>query len=337
MRGPCHGGEGAALGGRMLRIHFTPEDLARVRIAGSPDPLWEVAFSLHRLQDTRGRRAYADWFRVALPKLTRTPLGAAVRGTLHQLLPRADYFPDFLTPPEAADGLDAGFAAILDTPPDRVRGELETLARRVGAPSWAGGLVQRRAREEIVGVLRAYHSAVIAPHHDRMRAEFDSERATLGRALLDGGVDGLLSGLGPGVRWRSPVLEVDYVEDRDVHLNGRGLRLVPSYFCRYRPVTFADPEREPALLYPLSHAGTGAAPGGASLDALLGQTRAAALRVAGVGATTTELARALDVSPATASYHTAVLREAGLIFSRRCSNTVLHTLTPTGAALLRTR
>lgn len=321
----------------MLRIHFTPEDLARVRIAGAPDPLWEVAFSLHRLQDTRGRRAFTDWFRTALPRLTGTPLGAAVRGTLHHVLPRAGYFPDFLTPPEAADGLDAGCAAILDTPPERVRREVETLARRVGAPGWAGQLVQRRAREELVDVVRAYHSAVIAPHHDRMRAAFDSERATLGRAVLDGGVDGLLSGLGPGLRWRAPVLEVDYFGDRDLHLNGRGLRLVPSYFCRYLPVAFADPEREPALFYPLSHSGTGAAPGGASLDALLGQTRAAALRVAGAGATTTELARALDVSPATASYHTSVLREAGLIFSRRRSNTVLHTLTPTGAALLRTR
>ncbi|WP_416974584.1 hypothetical protein [Streptomyces sp. 4F14] len=71
-------------------------------------------------------------------------------------------------------------------------------------------MTQRRAREELVGVLRACHSAVIAPHHDRMRAAFDSERATLGRAVLDGGVDGLLDGVGPGLRWRSPVLEVDY-------------------------------------------------------------------------------------------------------------------------------
>ncbi|HEY8978626.1 MAG TPA: helix-turn-helix domain-containing protein [Streptomyces sp.] len=323
----------------MLRIHFTPEDLARVRIAGAPDPLWEITFSLHRLQDTRGRRAFADWYRAALPKLTGTPLGAAVRSTLHHLLPRADYFPDFLTPPEAADGLDAGCAAILDTPPERVRQELDTLARRVGAPRWTERLVHRRDREELVAVLRAYHAAVIAPHDDRMRTRIDSERAMLGRAVLDGGVDGLLGALGPGLRWRRPVLEVDYATDRDLHLNGRGLRLIPSYFCRYRPVTFADPEREPALLYPLTRLEPveGSIPDGASLDALLGQTRAAALRVAGLGATTSELARALDVSPATASYHTSVLRDAGLIFSRRSCNTVLHTLTPTGAALLRPR
>jgi DNA-binding transcriptional ArsR family regulator len=42
------------------------------------------------------------------------------------------------------------------------------------------------------------------------------------------------------------------------------------------------------------------------------------------------------VTPTTASHHTNVLRDAGLITSHRHANTVLHTLTPLGAALLRT-
>lgn len=327
----------------MLRIHFTPEDLARVRIAAAPDPLWETTFSLHRLQSARGRWAFADWHRVARLKLTGTPLGTAVLKMLRQVLPGARYFPDFLTPSEAEEGLEAGCAAILDTPPERVRREVETLARVVGAPSWVGRLTERQPREELVRVLRAYHSAVIAPHSDRIRAKLDSERAMLGRLVLDGGVEGLLAGLKPGMHWRSPVLEVDYCADRDVYLNGRGLRLIPSYFCWHRPVSFADPELEPVLLYPLNHSrtgtgagvGTGGLPGDTSLGALLGQTRAAALRVAGLGATTSELARALGVSPSTATHHTAVLRDAGLITSHRYANTVLHTLTPTGAALLR--
>ena len=51
--------------------------------------------------------------------------------------------------------------------------------------------------------------------------------------------------------------------------------------------------------------------------------------------TTSELARFLGVSPATATHHTTVLRDAGLSTSRRLQNTVLHTLTPLGAAMLR--
>jgi hypothetical protein len=41
------------------------------------------------------------------------------------------------------------------------------------------------------------------------------------------------------------------------------------------------------------------------------------------------------VSAANASHHTTVLRDSGLIASHRHANTVLHTLTPLGAALLR--
>ncbi|MFE6663226.1 ArsR/SmtB family transcription factor [Streptomyces sp. NPDC057697] len=321
----------------MLRIHFTTEDLTRIRIARTPDPLWEIAFSLHRLQSARGRWAFAEWHRAARTKLTGTPLGTAVRRVLLQVLPRARYFPDFLTPPEAEEGLAAGCAAILDTPPDRVRREVAALDRIVGAPAWAARLTERRPREELVSALRAYHSAVIAPHDDRIRARIDGQRALLGRTVLDGGLDGLLAGLKPGMHWRPPVLEVDYADDRDMYLNGRGLRLVPSYFCWHRAVTFADPGLGPALLYPLHRSRTPgpALPRDVSLGALLGRTRAAALRTVVLGATTSELARALGVSPATATHHASVLRDAGLIDSRRYANTVLHTVTPAGAALLR--
>src|SRR3712207_7714020 len=41
------------------------------------------------------------------------------------------------------------------------------------------------------------------------------------------------------------------------------------------------------------------------------------LRAVGAGATTTEIARRLQISAATASHHTGVLRDAGLVASRR--------------------
>jgi DNA-binding transcriptional ArsR family regulator len=71
------------------------------------------------------------------------------------------------------------------------------------------------------------------------------------------------------------------------------------------------------------------------LGGLLGDTRARALgEIAGAACTTTELARRVGVSPATASHHASVLREAGLITSRRYGSTVLHRITARGAALL---
>jgi DNA-binding transcriptional ArsR family regulator len=321
----------------VLRIHFTPEDLRRLHVASTPDPLWEIASSLHRLQTTQGRWAYADWHRDTRATLAGTPLGAAVRRLLVPLLPRARYLPDFLTPAESADGLDRGLAAIIDTRPTRVAHELSLLRSSSGAPTWAPRLVERPAREELAKILRAYHDAVIAPHHDRMHAEITGERAQRAHEVLDTGVDGLLSGLSPAMRWHPPVLHVDYVEDRDLYLAGRGLRLVPTYFCWQSPVSMADPQLRPVLIYPLHHNRPPAPvrPADASLAALLGRTRAAALRSVASGATTSELARCLGISPATATHHTTVLRDSGLTTSRRVGNTVLHTLTPLGAALLR--
>ena len=47
----------------MLRIHFTPRDLARVTVATKPAPLWEVLLSLHMLQHSDGRLIFEDWRR----------------------------------------------------------------------------------------------------------------------------------------------------------------------------------------------------------------------------------------------------------------------------------
>jgi DNA-binding transcriptional ArsR family regulator len=71
-----------------------------------------------------------------------------------------------------------------------------------------------------------------------------------------------------------------------------------------------------------------------ALAALLGRTRAAALACIGSGCTTTELAIRLGVSASAASQHATVLREAGLILTRRQGSAVLHTLTPLGFSLL---
>ncbi|MFJ8560960.1 ArsR family transcriptional regulator [Streptomyces microflavus] len=328
----------------MLRIHFTDADLARTRIATAPDPVWEIAVSLHRLQSRKGRWAYAGWYREARRQLREKGLERALRGVLLPLYPRAAYFPDFLTPADAVGDLDAGLESILATPPRRVLGELGILDRTVGAPAWAGQLAGRAARTEFAGILRAYHDAVIAPHEEEVRARVEAERAVRCRGLLDGGTDGMLAGLGPMLRWRPPVLEVAYprqADDRDLHLNGRGLTLVPSYFNWGEPVAFADPGLPPVLWYSLLHE---PGPPGSPLRAddpvrclvnLLGRARAVALRAAATGATTGEIARAAGVSASSASRHATALRDAGLVTTVRTGPSVLHTLTPAGASLLR--
>ncbi|WP_017595542.1 ArsR/SmtB family transcription factor [Nocardiopsis potens] len=328
----------------MLRIHFTDADLARTRVADSPDPLWELVMSLHRLQNRQGRSGLADWYTAARRDLAGSGISADVKNRLVPIAPRSQYFPDFLTPPEAAEGLEAGLEAIAALP----RRELDHQLGRVAAdrgrlPGWVRALGDgdARARNELLDLLRGYHRTVLEPHWDRITTAADADRAARARTVLSGGTDGLLSGFAPMMRWEPPVLHVTYIDgdDIDLHLQGRGLRLIPSYFCRQKPVALADHDLPPVLVYPVYN-GTALpsapAPDRAAeaLGALLGTTRAAALAAVADGATTGELAARLSISPAAASHHTRVLRDAGLIISIRERNRVLHTLTSTGSDLL---
>jgi DNA-binding transcriptional ArsR family regulator len=321
----------------MLRIIFTERDLTRVRLAATPDPLWEITNSLDRLQTRRGRWAYAPWYRSTQEALTDPDLNRMVNDLLLPLFPRAAYFPDFLTPPAALEGLEAGIEAVLATPSARVTRELKTLALVHRAPSWAGRLAAGEMRTELGTALRTYHQKVIEPHHDSIEEALEGDRLLRSKALMRGGVDQLLKSYWPLMRWQYPVLEVQYPYDRTLHLGGRGLLLSPSYFCWHYPVALADDELPPMLSYPLLHKvhNDSAEPQKPSTAALLGTTRAAVLQATSEGLTTGEIATRVGVGAPTASHHLNVLRDSGLITSQRHQTTVLHVLTPLGAALLR--
>lgn len=108
------------------------------------------------------------------------------------------------------------------------------------------------------------------------------------------------------------------------------------------PTMIGTGPNPPRLLYPAARLGALTAKPrqvripvpSKALAALLGPTRAEALLTLAVGCGTFELAERLGVSPTAGSKHTAVLREAGLITTHRDRNTVLHSLTPLGNALL---
>ncbi|MFI2288663.1 ArsR/SmtB family transcription factor [Streptomyces niveus] len=322
----------------MLRIHFTGRDLGAVRMAAGPDPLWETILSFHRLRDRRGPLVFGEW-----RTETRVRLKAETR-LLGALIPKRGYFPDFLTPAESRIGLAEGLEALRATPGERVRAELALLAAGPPAfPARAAALGDDDPAAELgllAGALRAYHRAAVEPYWPHIRARAEADRVARGRALLDGGADALLATLPPMIRWRAPVLEADYPVDRELALDGRGLLLQPSFFCRATPVVHRDPALPPVLVYPVTYAhapvavGHGGRGAGPSLGRLVGRTRSAVLGAIAHGTTTSELARRAGVSLASASQHACVLREAGLVVTLRHGNAVLHTLTPLGAALL---
>nr|WP_238353559.1 winged helix-turn-helix domain-containing protein [Kribbella solani] len=312
--------------------------MTRVTVATRPAPLWEVLLSLHMLQQSDGRLIFEDWRRQV-----RTKVAPDQMRLLLELTPPKGYSPDFLTPAESAPDFDSALELALATPRQQVHSQLDLLGKYRPPSPWTRELAQggRLSMQKLGRAIRTYHDAAIAPYWKSIGTHVSADHAHRGEALARHGVDRLLSSLHPRVRWVAPVLQVLDMNDRDLYLDGRGIELQPSAFCWQVPTKLRDPGLKPILVYPIQHApgilrqaSVEATPSSDPLGSLLGSTRAAALEATVAGCTTTELAKRCRISPAAASHQATVLREAGLITTRRAGASVRHEITQLGIWLL---
>ncbi|GAB2791556.1 ArsR/SmtB family transcription factor [Amycolatopsis magusensis] len=325
----------------MLRIHFSVEDLVRIRILDQPQSMWELLLSLHLVQTTQGDPVFGRWRRDLRRRLTPTTR------MLTTLARPKGYSPDFLTPATDAPGLEAGLESLLSTSREQLRTDMSKLAAQVDLPPWASSVADggRHTMRHLAVALREYHTAAVEPYWRSISCHVRADRDRRIETAATGGMESVLESLHPAVRWKSPVLEVAYPVEQDLHLEGRGLVLVPSFFCWRLPISLADQSRRPMLVYPVQRdtdwaigdeqrSGTSART--RSLTVLMGPTRATVLQTIGrtPRITTTELARAVGISLAGASQHATVLRNAGLVRTDRGYRSAVHQVSRLGADLL---
>jgi DNA-binding transcriptional ArsR family regulator len=321
-----------------LRIHFTSADLARVTVAPYADMLWELALSLTVLQTPQAPSVFRPWRAGATGALAAPGVRGSTR-LLTTLVAAQGPFPDFLTPardPTRPGGLPTAVDLVRGTPRAVLRGDLPRVFQRRRPPTWVRELAAGEPRRlaAVADAVRTYGEAVVVPHQRTIDAAVDTDQGLRTRDLLHGGVHRLLGGLPAPLRWTPPVLETAYPIDRDLHLAGRGLTLVPAYFCWGTPVTLIDPDLPPVLVYPAAPRSGRPDPARGRLAELLGRTRAEALLALRVPQSTSELAGRIGTSVASAGRHTGVLRECGLIRSTRQAGTVVHVVTALGRRLL---
>jgi DNA-binding transcriptional ArsR family regulator len=310
----------------MIRLRLGVEDVARTRFA-APGPYCELPVSAQVIQQPA-----SPFRRLCAATGIRLPPSA---GRLMEVVPARGNVPDFLAP-EGASSLEEAVEVVMSTPDRLVRDDVATLPRPA-ASSWlldlAGGCVA--ARKALASSLRDYHDEVLAPTWPAIERALDADLRFRAWQLATKGVAATVASLHPGIRWRDGVVEVDGPLDKDVDLAGRGLQLMPSLWTR---PGFTVRWTQPTLVYPLGRFAWAAPPtiDGESdpLASVLGTTRARVLRTLADEHTTSGLARALEISLASASTHAAVLRDACLVTSRRQGQSVRHTLTPLGARWL---
>ncbi|MEV7280040.1 helix-turn-helix domain-containing protein [Streptomyces sp. NPDC093111] len=316
----------------MLRIHFTADDIAALRFAPRPAPLQELHAALTTAVAPRAAPLFGPW------------RGRVLRALPAASTPLADLAPSgrpptFLDVDVEGDTLAAGFAHIRSTSPGTVRSELERVYGTAPAPPWIQGLYAGDATAWRT-VRRAQHAAyetVLAPVWSVVQDLHRDEFTRHALAVAAHGPAAALTALAPGSRFHEGVWEWPGARARDVRLARRGLVLLPTFHHPAGPLLQDLPGRPVLLTYPagpgLPPVPQGPGPRDEALAPVLGRTRAELLRLLAAPHTTTDLARALRVSNATASAHAAALRAAGLVTTRRTGRSVTHERTSLGALL----
>ncbi|WP_326821223.1 ArsR/SmtB family transcription factor [Streptosporangium sp. NBC_01756] len=310
---------------------FTPGDVARIRFAFSP--IWELVASLRALRDPAGHSLHLPWVRAVRPRLDGAELAE-----LFALVPLRGYLVDFLTPTPQTPIPD--FAADLDrvrrTPP----------ARAAEEAGWVTGsdprVIERFRTDPEAGVARVadtlerYWEAAFAEFWPRIYGLLEADVLRRSRQLAVGGARELFTDLHPSVRWRGDRLSVTRSWDYSEPIGGDGLVLVPTAFYWPDTAVMVEPY-QPMLLYPATGVGTlwtsGPPPAPGALAALLGRTRAQILTALADPATTTALARRMELTPGAVSQHLTVLADGGLVTRRRLGREVVYRRTPVGDSL----
>ncbi|SEL98561.1 ArsR/SmtB family transcription factor [Streptacidiphilus jiangxiensis] len=314
----------------MLRLRLTADDLARTRFAPQPAPLVELKLSLMMLRRTDSDAFFGRWRRGlhrTLPATTR-PLWDLVSGHLG---------PPFLDP--VSTGLDEGLQEVRATPPELVRAGVERVRadRGIAPPPWVRGLLDgdERAWRLLCRALGDAYETVLARGWPTTATWHRAEFSRYALTSAEHGVAAALLALVPGSRFVEGAWECPATYRREVHAEGRGVILLPTFHWTAVPLVADLPGRPVLFVYP---AGPGlpvsaAEPGGDTLAPVLGTTRARALRLLGEPLSTSTMARGLGISIGSASVHATALRAAGLVSSVRDGREVLHARTPLGSLL----
>ncbi len=299
----------------MVRILLSIDDLARTRVVSSFGPVIESIFAVGAwLQG--GGEYFRTWRRAVVSELSH----------------RLD-LSDRLTRIARSDDVIGDLLAVWSD------------GQKQAAP---GSGIAGMSSEEIMMTVHDFSRFAVRPHWARTRARLDAERDSFRQIMSADGVEAMLRSLHPRIRWNAPVLEIGGAGPGELQLDGCGLLLSPSLFVQGPGHVLLNPAADyalpPAVVFPLRPDTRGrpllierdaAGSTDRALAALVGRTLAAALAALLDGTSTSQLADLLGVSSAAVSQHTAVLRAAGLIATRRNRNLVLHTITPLGRLLLR--
>jgi hypothetical protein len=318
-------------------FRLAPGDVSAIRFGVSPGH--ELCHAVRVLQRPAEYPLQWGWLRGVRERVPRDAF------ELFAIVVRErGYFPDFLTttPTWDLDPVDEA-ARLREVPDELMRVDLRKVVdRSEGARRDA---VQRmlhdlpRARAMIAEAWLELWSALLAPVWPQLERILRADIAVRARRIATDGIASMVDGLHHTVGWHDGDVRVELGFHSEVlDCRGSGIVLVPSVLGGLGCSVLTEPPAQPTLFYPAQGvterwAADATAPADA-LAALLGSARAGILLAAHEARTTSQVATDAALAISTASHHLTVLREAGLVASRRDGARMLHLRTPLGEALV---
>jgi len=323
----------------VAELAFSANDLAQVRFAISP--MWEVAPSFRLLTSTTAHPVHWPWVEQVRPRLLAAGLD---QGWLAELIGPSGYVPDFLNPApdQPAPTPAAEWDAILASPADRVRQDLDHLARHQGHLGPRLSSLRADPSSRLVKVtqeIEMYWELALAPYWARIRAVLDADIFHRARTVAEHGAGHVFNDLHTSVSWDDNALTlVRRKRNMPRQSAGAGLLLTPPAFPGPGLRTRVRPPDPPQLTYPARGVGTlwetRPAIGTCALAPVLGRSRTLLLTELETPTSTTELAHRTGLSPAGVSQNLVALRNAGLVSAHRAGRSVLYARTAAAEALL---
>ncbi|MFS0895488.1 DUF5937 family protein [Microbacterium sp. 179-I 3D3 NHS] len=320
-----------------VEFHLGPGDVEAVRFGISPGH--ELAHAVRVLLRPERHPLQWGWLRAVRDRLPRESfrLLAGVIGT-------DGYMPDFLTTAPRWDLTpEDELEALRSAPLTPMRVDLGKMVQR-SSGSRQRALREmradpRRARAAIAQACAEVWDAALAPVWPQLERLLRADVAVRARVIATGGIASMAGDLHEQVTWGGGAVRVSLRRHSEmVDCRGSGLVLVPSVMSSWGCMVLTEPPAQPTLFYPARGVTAGWSRDETdiadALGALLGPARAAILLRAGTSRTTSQVARDAGIAVSTASHHLSVLREAGLVSSRRDGVRMLHLRTPLGEAMV---
>lgn len=319
-----------------MEFRLSPGDISAIRFGVSPGH--ELAGAVRTLLDPAQAPLHWGWVRSARDRLPERPVAL-----LGALIGRDGYLPDFLTSDPSWDmSPEQELTRLQGASEHAIRRDLGKVIRRSSGSRRVllEGLASdpARARVAVADAWEQVWEALLQPQWPAVERLLRADIATRARRIGELGLARMVSTLHDRVAWGGDAVRITMLRHSEVvDCTGTGLMLVPAVFLRTCAVV-TEPPAQPVLFYPVhglsEQWSRDHVPRAAALAALLGEGRAMILTSLIEPLSTSEAAQASDLAVSTASHHLGVLREAGLVDSRRAGRLVLHGRTPLGDALV---